>query len=95
MYVAFQCPVLQNLYYALFCLLDWKNAGWLWIAGKKVSGKWVWQGRVNSPLVAADWEAPQPDGNGPCLQLFDADRDYKWDDSGCNEYRNFVCELVM
>lgn len=87
--------------------LAWKNAGWLWIGGKKdVDGAWKWfRGTVRSPMHIADFEQVQPNGNGDCVQIFDQNRastnpsgnshlreNWKMDDTSCGDLNNFVCE---
>ena len=80
----------------------WRSNGWLWIAGKSVSGKWMWFGRATGEILVADWEQIQPDSSNGCLQVFDENRaspnrvweNYKWDDTSCGAQRKFVCEKV-
>lgn len=71
-----------------------RNAGWNdnapWIGGRKFNGEWRWYGLLTGPISLSYWRAPQPDGDGNCLQLTDRG----WNDLSCTNKMYYFCERI-
>jgi len=84
----------MSVFYCL--LLDWAHDDNIWLAGKRVAKKWRWTGRVDGPLLYADWAVKEPNSwliwTKPfCTMTYPAPK-FTWDDNRCDHKWSYVCE---